>query len=77
MPGLGAGPCTSSQLPCRGSPRILLCWSPSCARDVGVYCSFVGLVFALVWFWPVPGMWAVFGSLFLSFCCVYDCWMWA
>ena len=48
VPGLWAGPCTSSQLPCRGSSRILLCWFPSCARDVGVYCSFVGLV--LLWF---------------------------
>ena len=34
-----------------------------CARDVGVFCSLLAW-FAMVWFWPVPGMWAVVGSLF-------------
>ena len=49
------------------------CWSPFCARDVGVYCSFVGLV--LLWFGfglcPGCGLWLV--HCFFSFCCVSVC----
>ena len=73
VPGMWAGHCTSSLLPCRGSSRLLLFVGLLFVPGMwAFFCSFVGLV-AMVWFWPVPGMWAVVGSLFFLVCCVSVC----
>ena len=73
-----AGHCTSSLLPCRGSSRLLL--FVGLLFVPGMWAFFVLLLawFAMVWLWPMPGMWAVVGSLFFLIFPVFPCArMWA
>ena len=73
VPGMWAGHCTSSCCRVVDLLGFSFCWSPFYARDVGVYCSFVGLDLLLFGFGLCPGcgLWLV--HCFFSFCCVSVC----